>query len=72
MTSATKRAGLSPRQGWNFNPHVTLGYQPESVRNPIKAIVWQAREFVPIYSLVGETRHIVLGRWPFVEQPSLF
>jgi 2'-5' RNA ligase len=51
------------RRGWNFNPHVTLGYGPIAPRvGPIRPIHWHAGELVLIHSLVGTTEHIPLGR----------
>jgi 2'-5' RNA ligase len=48
-----------------FKPHVTL------LRDPLRAkplrvnpIVWTVRDFVLIHSLLGQTKHVHLGRWP--------
>ena len=48
-----------------FKPHVTL------LRDQIRAkplsidpIVWAVRDFVLIHSLLGQTKHVHLGRWP--------
>ena len=48
-----------------FTPHLTLLYDkvlPEDLDIP--PIAWTAREFVLLRSVVGQTRHEVLGRWP--------
>jgi RNA 2',3'-cyclic 3'-phosphodiesterase len=49
----------------NFTPHLTLLYDrvlPDD--QDIAPIEWTAREFVLLRSMVGQTRHEVLGRWP--------
>lgn len=59
------RAGLGKQVARQFNPHVTLLYDralaPET---PVEPVSWTVSEFVLIHSLLGQTRHIVLGRWP--------
>lgn len=50
-----------------FTPHVTLAYDTRIVADhAVPAIGWTAREFVLVHSLIGKTKHIVLGRWPLV------
>lgn len=48
-----------------FNPHVTLmrgrAARPDEI---VETIRWHVSEFVLIHSLVGESRHEVLARWP--------
>jgi len=61
-------AGLG-RSGWTFNPHVTLFYiEGQAFLRPCPPFHWMATELVLIHSLVGETRHLVLGRWPLVRK----
>ena len=49
----------------NFTPHVTLLYDAKSVaEQAIAPMAWTVREFVLVHSLVGQTRHVVLDRWP--------
>jgi 2'-5' RNA ligase len=49
----------------NFTPHVTLLYDGQSVaEQATEPIGWTVREFVLVHSLIGQTRHVVLGRWP--------
>lgn len=62
------------RKGWEFNPHVTLGYRKGPVfLEPIAPIAWEAQELVLIHSLVGRTQHVELGRWLMVrKQLELF
>ena len=48
-----------------FEPHVTLTYATQNVAaEAVGPIAWTAQEFVLIHSLLGQTRHIPLGRWP--------
>jgi 2'-5' RNA ligase len=58
------KAGVRYKSGAQFTPHVTLLYDrlsvPEQMIEPIR---WTAREFVLVHSLLGQTRHIPLGRW---------
>jgi len=58
------RAG-SLRKDWKFSPHVTLGYRDgASFNRPIDPICWENDDFVLIHSVVDETRHNTLARWP--------
>jgi RNA 2',3'-cyclic 3'-phosphodiesterase len=57
------------RDGWEFNPHVTLGYRRGGVFiEPVAPITWEAREMVLIHSIVGRTQHVELGRWMLVRR----
>ena len=57
------------RPGWTFHPHMTLLYCPHAAFLwPIEPVSWEATELVLIHSLLGRTRHIVLGRWPLVRR----
>jgi 2'-5' RNA ligase len=48
-----------------FTPHVTLLYDGMSVaEQPVDPISWTVGEFVLVHSLLGQTRHIILDRWP--------
>jgi 2'-5' RNA ligase len=48
-----------------FNPHVTLLYDDRRVvEQPIEPLRWTVREFVLVQSLLGQTQHVALGRWP--------
>ena len=62
---ALMRAGIAFRQSGRFSPHVTLLYggQPRP-EEEIDAITWVVEDFVLIDSLVGETKHVEVGRWP--------
>jgi 2'-5' RNA ligase len=48
-----------------FMPHVTLLYDRQTVdAQGITPVSWRVTEFVLVHSLLGQSRHIVLGRWP--------
>ena len=48
-----------------FTPHLTLLYDKALPGDQdIAPIEWTAREFVLLRSVVGQTRHEMLGRWP--------
>jgi 2'-5' RNA ligase len=60
------KAGLGKYVEKNFTPHVTLLYDDRRVdEHPIEPIRWVVKDFVLIHSLLGETKHTVLGRWAF-------
>ncbi len=64
---AIARTGLKTKSSLTqFKPHVTLLYEkgvavPE---HPVAPVEWTAHEFVLVHSLLGQSRHIPLGRWP--------
>lgn len=59
------RVGLGRCVSQTFEPHVTLAYAPQRVEaEAVQPVRWLAQEFVLIHSLLGQSRHIVLGRWP--------
>ena len=60
------RAGLQgPRANAKFAPHVTLMYDEQAVPEQfVEPISWSACNFVLVHSLIGQTKHIHLGRWP--------
>ena len=65
---AAIRAGLGrkglPLLDYSFAPHVTLSYRPDGCGHEfIEPIRWIVDEFLLVESVVGETRHIELGRW---------
>ena len=64
---AALRGGMAYR-GKLYSPHMTLLYDREA--RPGRAIPpfrWRVREFVLIQSLVGQTIHRELGRWPLAD-----
>jgi RNA 2',3'-cyclic 3'-phosphodiesterase len=57
------RAGFSVET--SFTPHVTLLWADRAVEaNPIAPIHWTVRDFALVLSVVGQSRHIHVGRWP--------
>jgi 2'-5' RNA ligase len=63
LGAAMLRAGLRPDR--SFTPHVTLLYDDALVtETPIEPIRWTVGELVLVHSLLGQTRHIPLARWP--------
>jgi 2'-5' RNA ligase len=60
------RAGLQgPRANAKFAPHVTLMYDPVGVaEQAVEPIRWTAYDFVLVHSLLRQTQHLHLGRWP--------
>jgi 2'-5' RNA ligase len=58
------KAGLGKWVEKTFTPHVTLLYDDRRVaEQAVEPIRWTVRDFVLMHSLLGETRHTVLGRW---------
>lgn len=49
-----------------LRPHVTLAYGPGFAEERLLAVPvrWTITEVVLVDSLVGQTRHVPLGRWP--------
>lgn len=61
------------RPGWRANPHLTLLYRAgEFFRTRVPAVALQSADFVLIHSLIGQTRHIELGRWPLLPLQGSF
>lgn len=59
------KVGLGSWVKSGYTPHVTLLYDNLRVaRETIDPIRWTVREFVLVHSIVGETKHIHLARWP--------
>lgn len=59
------RAGLPLRQDYAFSPHLTLFYRDgRPFTQRIEPIRWEVEEFFLVHSLVGRTRHELIGRWP--------
>lgn len=65
IVDAMARQSLPQRQGYEFNPHMTLYYRDGAPGSrQITPVQWIADELLLIHSHVGLTRHDVLGRWP--------
>ena len=59
------KAGLGHWAKPAYTPHVTLLYDDHCLaEQAVETIRWTAREFVLVHSLIGQTRHVPLARWP--------
>jgi 2'-5' RNA ligase len=59
------KAGLGRHVEKDFTPHVTMLYDDAVVpEHEVPPISWRVTDFVLVHSLIGETTHIHLGRWP--------
>lgn len=66
---ALTKTGLGRKVVRPFTPHVTLLYdQQDVVEQAVETIGWTVNEFALVHSLIGQTKHIVLGRWPLRER----
>jgi len=66
LGAALGRVGLGGnRTKQQYMPHVTLLYDDTLVaERPCDTITWRVREFVLVHSLLGQTIHLPLARWP--------
>jgi 2'-5' RNA ligase len=65
LGDAMHQQGLGDYIAAGFTPHVTLRYTPHLVaEHTVEPISWTVNEFFLLRSLVGHSRHVVLGRWP--------
>jgi RNA 2',3'-cyclic 3'-phosphodiesterase len=65
-----RHAGVATRKNKraNFVPHVTLLYRGrEKATSLIPTISWTVRDFVLTRSLIGQTKHIELEKWPLID-----
>lgn len=64
---ALRKANLGQWAKPGYTPHVTLLYDDSLLgAAPVPPVAWTAGELVLVHSLLGETRHVHLGRWPFL------
>lgn len=64
LLERARSAGVGQRPDYRFAPHLTLGYRAGApFQQRITPVAWRAEEVVLIHSLLGRTRHEVLGRW---------
>jgi len=62
---ALKKNNLGQWAKPGYTPHVTLLYDDKLLGStPVAPVAWTAGELVLVHSLLGETRHVHLGRWP--------
>jgi RNA 2',3'-cyclic 3'-phosphodiesterase len=65
VAAAMTDAGIGHFVRTSFKPHMTLLYDDRYVaRQPVDPIGWRVSELVLVHSIVGASKHIVLGRWP--------
>lgn len=65
LAAAMIDAGIGRHVRSNFKPHVSLVYGDRQVeRRTIAPLRWTVSELVLIHSVVGQSTHHVLGRWP--------
>jgi RNA 2',3'-cyclic 3'-phosphodiesterase len=65
LADAMNRAGLGRHIDKRFTPHVTLMYDDRTVpETAVDPVSWVASELVLVRSLLGQTTHLPLARWP--------
>lgn len=65
LSEALDRRGLGRLVDARFTPHVTLLYDDRlRPAQTVEPIVWRASEFVLVDSVLGQSRHVPLARWP--------
>lgn len=65
LATPLKKTAVRHRLKLGYTPHLTLLYDDRSVSlQVIESVAWTARELVLVHSLVGQSRHVYLGRWP--------
>lgn len=68
IVTAMARHDVPMRDRWRFSPHQALCYRKgDPFIRPVEGFCWRAGEFVLVQSLVGLSRHEVIGRWPLRE-----
>jgi RNA 2',3'-cyclic 3'-phosphodiesterase len=64
LADAMTKAGLRVKVK-SYTPHLTLLYDRGDVaRQPVETISWTVRDFVLVQSLIGQSKHVPLARWP--------
>jgi 2'-5' RNA ligase len=65
LAEAIRQAAPCQYEWRPFAPHITVLYDRCRVgERPVAPVSWTVRDFVLIHSLVGQARHVRLGRWP--------
>ncbi|MEI9991605.1 MAG: RNA 2',3'-cyclic phosphodiesterase [Rhizomicrobium sp.] len=65
LGAALKKNGLGGATQGDFKPHVTLLRDETRVKPAaVEPVTWTVRDFVLVHSLLGQTKHVHLGRWP--------
>lgn len=64
LGEALKKVGLGRHVRSQFTPHITLLYDTKAIAHEaVHPVSWRVREFVLVHSLLGQTRHVPIGRW---------
>lgn len=64
LGSAMVKGRRRPRAPSRFTPHITLTYDCRAIgEQAVDAIGWTVREFALVDSLIGQSRHVRVGRW---------
>lgn len=65
LVGAMRRQGLKLAGPPGFTAHITVMYDDGPiVEEQVAPVSWKAKEFVLVRSLIGKSRHEILGRWP--------
>jgi 2'-5' RNA ligase len=65
LGEALKREGLAKWVKPGYTPHMTLLYDDRVLAaQAVEPVAWTAHELVLVHSLLGQSRHLVAGRWP--------
>ncbi|MBS0471058.1 MAG: RNA 2',3'-cyclic phosphodiesterase [Proteobacteria bacterium] len=65
LGAALTQEGLGGATKGEFKPHITLlRDETRAKAAKVAPIVWTARDFVLVHSLLGKTTHVHLGCWP--------
>ena len=65
LGNALQRLGLGRWVAPIYTPHLTLLYDDRCITTQaVDEISWIAREFVLVHSLLGQSQHVPLARWP--------
>jgi RNA 2',3'-cyclic 3'-phosphodiesterase len=60
-----KKAGLGRWAKLGYTPHLTLLYEDRCIaEHVVETIAWTAQTLILVHSLLGQTRHEALARWP--------
>ena len=67
LVEALYEVGVIRVKNAPYTPHMTLLYDhPKIEKQAIEPVAWSVREFILVHSLLGQTRHVPLGRWPLL------
>jgi 2'-5' RNA ligase len=66
LAEAMTKAGLRIKAK-SYTAHLTLLYdRGEVARQAVETISWTVRDFVLVQSLIGQSKHVPLTRWPLM------